>query len=306
MRDHEPLTLRKLRDTDLPAILRILETSEYTHYRFSQDELPGLVARLPGVGAFGTPAGRLARVTQGSLRAFLLTNWLVPPSTWIGGFGVSWGEGARFANYLTALLTPLARLVAARGGIELYYSGSDLESDWLRGTLEGLGFTLKSLLRSYDKEDFAIPAEGSHSVRVRPFVPADVAGLVAIEDLSFAPLWRHDAAGFLEVAATYPYFVVAEDEYGIAGYQYNAVDVGTGYLVRIAVHPRAEGQGVGTRLMAEAVRYFREQHVWKIVLNTEEANTRAQMLYERFGFHQVPQRGFVLGADVARLAGMSR
>jgi [ribosomal protein S18]-alanine N-acetyltransferase len=306
MRDHEPLTLRKLHDTDLPAIRRILETSEYTHYRFSQDELPRLLARLPSVGAFGMPAGRLARVTQGSLRAFLLTSWLVPPVTWIGGFGVSWGEGARFADYVTALLPPLAGLVAAQGGMELYYSGSDLESDWLRGTLEGLGFTLKSLLRSYDKEDYAIPAEGSQSVRVRPFVPADVAGVVAIEDLAFAPLWRHDAAGFLEVAATYPYFVVAEDDYGIAGYQYNAVDMGTGYLVRIAVHPRAEGKGVGTRLMAEAVRFFREQHVWKIVLNTEEANTRAQALYERFGFHQVPQRGFVLGADVARLAGMDR
>ena len=45
------------------------------------------------------------------------------------------------------------------------------------------------------------------------------------------------------------------------GYQYNTVDGGIGYLVRIAVHPTCRGQGVGTRLMAEAVRYFRAHHV---------------------------------------------
>lgn len=298
---HEPLSPRALGPADQPAVRRILETSEYTHYRFNSDELPALLSRLPAVGAFAAPSGTLARVTQGTLRAFLLINWLVPPSAWIGGFGVQWGESAYFADYLHLLLPALAERAIAHGAHTLYYSGNDYDMDWLREPLESQGFELVSLLRSYDKEDYAVPSEGNQRVRVRPFTPTDTPGVVAVENLTFDQLWRHDAASFLEVADTYPYFVVAEDDQGIVGYQFNTIDAATGYLVRIAVHPRVEGQGVGTRLMAEAVHYFHRHNVWKIVLNTEETNTRAHRLYEWFGFHRIPAHGFVLAHDLASL-----
>jgi len=134
---------------------------------------------------------------------------------------------------------------------------------------------------------------------VRPFTPDDVASVLTVEQACFAPLWQRDAADILDVAETYPYFVVAEDERGILGYQFNTMDAVTGYLVRIAVHPRAWGTGVGTRLMAEAVRYFQQRRVWKIVLNTEEENYRAHALYQWFGFQLIEPRGFVLGREIA-------
>lgn len=299
MLNNEALSLRDLESTDVNRVRRILETSEYIHYRFGPEELPRLIGRLPAVGAFSVPSGRLARITDPGLRAFMLVNWLVPPSAWIGGFGVTWSEGNRFGDYFDLLLPKLAERARARGARACYYSGSDLDSDWLRTTFERNGFQLVSLLRSYDKDDFLIPAQGNQSVRVRPFTPADLPGVVAVEDLCFDQLWRHDAANFLDIRTTYPYFVVAEDDQGIAGYQFNTVDSATGYLVRIAVHPRAEATGVGTRLMAEAIRYFQSHHVWKIVLNTEETNTRAHRLYERFGFQLVNPRGFVLGRSLS-------
>jgi ribosomal protein S18 acetylase RimI-like enzyme len=56
---------------------------------------------------------------------------------------------------------------------------------------------------------------------------------------------------------------------------------------------------VGARLMAEAVRYFQREGAWKIVLNTEETNTRAHRLYEWFGFYLIRPRGFALGLQLA-------
>ncbi len=299
MPPQDDLNVRALDGGDLAAVRRILDTSDYLHYRFDPHELSRLLGRDPAVGAFAEAPDRLALVTLGTLRAFLLINWLVPPSAWIGGFGVTWSEGERYRRYLDALLPPLARAARDKGAHTLYYSGSDLDNDWLRDALEARGFLLDSLLRSYDKEDYRIPWPGNTAVRVRPFVPADAPAVVVVENLCFPQLWRHDVASFLEVAESYPYFVVAEDDDGICGYQYNAVDASTGYLVRIAVHPRVEGQGVGTRLMAEAVRYFERHRVWKIVLNTEETNTRAHALYERFGFHRIEQVGFVLALPLA-------
>lgn len=293
------LAVRELLAADLGAVRRLLDTSEFTYYRFTPDELSRTLGARPAVGAFTVPAGPLGRVTGGTLQAFLLVNALVAPSAWLGGFGVVWSEGPRFAEHLDLLLPALERAVARHGGRILYYSGTDLDTDWLRGTMEARGFGLVTTLRSYDKYDFAIPSWGNQQVRVRPFGAADVHGTLAVEDAAFEPLWRYDAAGFGEVAETYPYFVVAEDEQGIVGYQFNAVDDGQGYLVRIAVHPRAAGQGIGTRLMAEAVRYFMGHRVRKIMLNTEEKNHRAHRLYEWFGFHLVHARGFVLGRDIS-------
>ena len=73
----------------------------------------------------------------------------------------------------------------------------------------------------------------------------------------------------------------------------------TGYLVRIAVHNRAQGRGVGVRLLAEAVEYFARAGVTRILLNTQEDNVRAHRLYEWFGFDRVEPSGFVLGRPIA-------
>jgi [ribosomal protein S18]-alanine N-acetyltransferase len=293
------LHLRPLDGSDLSGVQRILETSEYTYYHFGFEELPGLLDRLPAMGAFADSNLVRPYLPKADLKAFLLVNWLVPPSAWLGGFGVPWGEGKDSDRYLDLLLPKVEELAATAGARTLYYSGHDLDSDWLRAPLESRSFRLRGVLLSYDKDDFTIPDQGNTEVTIRPFAPPDVAGTVAIENLAFQQLWRHDADSFLQVRQTYPYFVVAEDEEGIVGYQYNTVDADIGYLVRIAVHPRAQGQGIGTRLIAEAVRYFATHRVHRIVLNAEETNRRAQSLYLRFGFHPVCTRGFVLEREIA-------
>ncbi|HEX8996683.1 MAG TPA: GNAT family N-acetyltransferase [Ktedonobacterales bacterium] len=306
MISHETLTLRALRHTDVAQARRILDTSEYVHYRFSPDDLGRLIELYPGVGAFSGAPGPLGRVMGGSLQAFMQVNEMTPPCAWIGGFGVTWSQGERYRDYLELLLPQLKEALLTREVQRLYYSGADYDSDWLREPLEALGFSLTSLLRSYDKSDYAIPSEGNQQITVRPFRLEDAEPLAELEKLCFDDLWRHDARAFIEAARLYPYFVVAEDDEGIVGYQFNVVDMKIGYLVRIATHPRAWGKGVGTRLMAEAVRYFQREGAWKIVLNTEEANVRAHRLYEWFGFYLTRPRGFALGLSLTGATGGAR
>jgi ribosomal-protein-alanine N-acetyltransferase len=299
MSDESKLTIRRLNARDFDAVARIATESDYVYCRFDQRELGRILTALPAVGVFTAPPGPLGRVTGGTLHAFLLVNQLAPPSSWIGGFGVPHGEARHVQAHLARLLPALEADAAQRGAQHLYYSGGDTDNDWLAPALTERGFTLVTLLRSYDKIGYQIPSHGAQDVRVRPFQPADLDGLLAVEELAFDQLWRYDAPGFLDIAREYPYFVVAEDEVGVSGYQFNALDQATGYLVRIAVHPRARGRGVGVRLLAEAVDYFAGAGVMRIVLNTQEDNTRAHRLYEWFGFERVEPSGFVLGRPIA-------
>ncbi len=279
--------IRRLDGGDVAAVERIYQNSEWVSAHFIPAEVPRLLSRQPAVGAFdGT--GR-------HLLAFLLATSLIPPCAWFGGFGVAWPEHRQWRYLLDALLPRWRDLACMQGATHIYYSGFDPDNDWLREPLLAHSFRPLMLLRSYDKLDYACPSQGNQEVLIRDFVPGDLPALLDVEEAAFAPLWRHDAAEFLDIAAEYPFFVVAVTPKGeIAGYQFSSCDGDRGFLVRIAVHPRHQGQGIATRLMAESMRYFAVQHVSRILLNTEDANTRAHRLYEWFGFELVEPRGYVM------------
>jgi ribosomal-protein-alanine N-acetyltransferase len=75
-------------------------------------------------------------------------------------------------------------------------------------------------------------------------------------------------------------------------------DPGHGQLIRIAVHPLWQGKGLGSRLMAEAIRFFQAAGVRHITLNTQEENERAQQMYRRFGFRLVGQEATALWREL--------
>ncbi len=276
--------IRLLTIADIAAVTRLLSTSEYIYQRFTFEELPMLLKKYPAVGLFH----------GSSLQSFLISQTVSAPSAWIGGYGVSWTESRSYITMLDTLLAQLTPHLIKRGVRHVYYSGNDLDNDWLRNILLARDFKLHRLLYAYDKVDFNIPSEGNRLVKVRPVEFADIPALLAIEDVCFEDFWRYDAFSFEDIMATHPYFVVAEWQGRVIGYQFNALDDEFGYLVRIAVHPSASGKGIGVRLMSEAITFFKQANVLRIMLNTQEDNTHAHRLYEWFGFVRVPQIGFVL------------
>ncbi len=280
----ESVQVRPLTSNDLPLVLRLLNTSEYTYQRFGLEELPMLLKHYPAVGMF----------SGDSMRGFLLSQTVNPPSAWIGGFGVSWTESRLYTSILDTLLEHLATPLIKRGARYLYYSGNDMQNDWLRDVLLMRGFALHRLLYAYDKYDYNVPATGNQAVQLRPVEKRDIPALLAIEEACFEDLWRYDALSFEDIATTHPYFVVAELNSNVVGYQFNALEDDAGYLVRIAVHPSVSGQGVGVRLMSEAIAFFKQEHILRIMLNTQDDNVRAHRLYEWFGFVRINQVGFVL------------
>ncbi|GCE24906.1 hypothetical protein KDA_03900 [Dictyobacter alpinus] len=277
--------VRLLRPEDIQAIERLLRTSEYVYQRFTLNELPSLLARYPAVGLWN----------DSTLYGFLLSQIINPPLAWFSGFGVSWTESKNYVAVLGTLLDELYVQLQAKGVQFLHYSGNDSDNDWLRSLLLGRGFIPYRSLYSYDKFDYKIPSEGNQEVTIRPVdLKRDLSELLRIEAACFEDLWRYDPISFQDIAATHPYFVVVELAGQVVGYQFNALDDDFGYLIRIAVHPSAGSKGIGTRLMAEAIHFFEQARVSRIMLNTQEDNYHAHHLYEWFGFLRLQQKGFVL------------
>ena len=61
-----------------------------------------------------------------------------------------------------------------------------------------------------------------------------------------------------------------------------------GYLQRLAVSPQAQGHGIGTALILDALRWSRRHNVRRLVVNTQIGNLGALRLYRTHGFTDAP------------------
>ncbi len=189
------------------------------------------------------------------------------------------------------LLPPIVHALRARGVELLFYTGAE---EWLLRGLYASGFHLEETLLLLQKTDFAVPGGGNRAVDVRPAEDADLPGLLAVDGAAFVPMWQIAGEAFLRYLDRCPFFVVAELDGAVVGFAYAYLVGRHGHLSRIAVHPRYGGRGIGTRLLAEAIRFFQREQVFGITLNTQADNHRARRLYERFGFQVVGREAWVV------------
>lgn len=88
-------------------------------------------------------------------------------------------------------------------------------------------------------------------------------------------------------------FLVAEDEERITGFQYGFVNYYKvdgrknyfGYLDTLVVSNNYRGRGVGTRLIQEAIRWFKRRGLGWAVLQVDDKNDAAVRLYKKISFY---------------------
>ncbi|NLE76229.1 MAG: GNAT family N-acetyltransferase [Chloroflexi bacterium] len=146
------------------------------------------------------------------------------------------------------------------------------------------GFTLAEEVVELKKDDWRSPSLGNPQVQVRPASPADLSALLTLDEAAFTPLWRNDPETFRRYLTKAGCFTLAELAGEPLGYLTAFTQTAGAYVVRLAVHPLWHGQGVGTRLLAQALATFGRQGVSPVLLNTQQGNQRAKRLYAWFGF----------------------
>lgn len=277
-------TVRQATQADRDRLGRLLGEAKRVMLRFGIDNLAGHLTREPFLLAEET--GRLkgflafvvARRSHASLSAAgLADDWSI--ALWLDRLL------PRCLTYLRACEIP-----------SLSYIGS---APWLTEPLQGSGFHLLSHIVGYEKLGPMVPQAGNQTVVVRAVRPADFPALVALDALAFHPLWRNSVETLGYWMETLPHFVVAVAREQAVGYGYSSMEGPShGHLIRMAVHPAWQGQGIGTRLAVEAMRFFQQSGAGRITLNTQEENEQAQRLYCRFGFRLIGREAVALWRDL--------
>jgi ribosomal protein S18 acetylase RimI-like enzyme len=110
--------------------------------------------------------------------------------------------------------------------------------------------------------------------------------VLEVDNKAFEQFWQFDSFSLKEARRATPTnrFTVCRGNNGVIGYAVTGRAAGRGYLQRLAVDPVAQGQGVGTALVNDCIRWLHRKGASLALVNTQERNHRALDLYERLGF----------------------
>jgi ribosomal-protein-alanine N-acetyltransferase len=128
-------------------------------------------------------------------------------------------------------------------------------------------------------------------VVVRPAASHDIAGVVAIEEESFADPWSarafRDALGNTAV-----YFACAtlSDEDRVVGYVVAWFAADQGEIANIAVEAAGRRKGIGAELLDAALVEGKSRGAEAIFLEVRDSNTSARALYRSRDFEEVGRR----------------
>ncbi|MDH7485160.1 MAG: GNAT family N-acetyltransferase [Anaerolineae bacterium] len=264
---------------DVPRVLMLLESALRQYLSFGREDLPYFLAqnKVWLADAADTLWGFVCITSRASsladLRALALIN------------------GWRVDTGLQTLLTPAIGDLRVQGTTALVCLGS---AAWLVPPLQRAGFRLVDRIVYLERPAATAWPPSEPRASLRPIGQADLDTLIALDHSAFTTLWHFDRGHFMELLVTSSRSVIAESAGQAVGYAISYVLGEIGFIVRLAVHPDYQGQGVGSQLLADALHHCRQAGAVTIRLNTQESNIASHRLYGHFGFQRTGRRVPVL------------
>lgn len=168
------------------------------------------------------------------------------------------------------------------------------------GPFLAAGFRVHERLHLLSRDLADVPTE--RIPPTRPGLPWDRRAVLEVDHAAFASFWWFDAAMLREARRATPSsrYRVAVRDGAVQGYAVTGRAGNRGYLQRLAVHPRAQGVGLGRGLVLDAFAWLVRRGSTVVMVNTQEANERALELYEGLGFARHPDGLVVLSCETAR------
>ncbi len=165
-------------------------------------------------------------------------------------------------------------------------------ADWFQRLLRTEGFEVvgqvEVLVWRNQPLPKILPVEGA---RLRPMVAHDLAAVGQVDAQAFGPFWRMAPSSF-EIALSHSVWATVVEDLTtgqILGFQISTPSPLGGHLARLAVHPRAQGRGVGRWLVGDVLSFFKRNRAEQVTLNTQGDNARALALYEKMGFRKTEE-----------------
>lgn len=220
--------------------------------------------------------------------------------------GTSWLRLAALDNAVEAeeVLVPLWQAVCEglrkEGATAAYVL---LLNPWLDEILPQMNlFPHEDVVTLYRNSLHLPPAPEVPELTIRDAYLEDANLLTRIDHEAFVAPWQMSPDDMRQALRQAASSTIIAWEGEPLGYQISTRHQTSGHLARIAVHPDAQGRGLGAVLLDETLRRFLRRGVRAITVNTQASNDHSQRLYQRYDFRR---NGFDLRVYRADLAGQN-
>lgn len=262
---------RPARSTDAKAIQRLLTHEFYSHTH---------VDWYHPLDWLGTPSF-VVQEEDDTLTGCLAITADPAPAAWVRVAALSYTADPQ--PRLSALLEKALPPLREAGVNQIVWMST---KRWPDRLLPALGFQKINWLEAYEKDTLDVPPHTAVSdVHIRPILPEDFTALAQLEARAFAPLWRHSTRALHRGWRKAFSFDVAWQHGRVVGFQHSVLGPDNGaHLARITIDPAVQGHGVGTTLLAHAIRGYQKADLRRVTLNTQQDNITSHHLYQKFGF----------------------
>lgn len=132
-----------------------------------------------------------------------------------------------------------------------------------------------------------VEAPRDMGVGIRPAIINDLPRIMEIERLTFGGQWDY----YQFRASLDDVFLLAVDAVTADIVAFLVACCCTvarrGFILRVAVHPDYQGQGIATQLLQEAFEKLKKKDLDEVELDVDIVKNRAMRLYEKLGFRVV-------------------
>ena len=282
----EILEVRVAKKSDAPAITRLLNSAQLTHFHVDW-RLP--VDWLGEAGFVVVPQGKDLSIAaqvptlllpREQMLACLAVTADPLPAAWVRLSAVSSELDSTMA--LTEMFAVVEEYLQETAVTEVGWLVLD---PWPIAALPDLGFEQVNVIEMYVKDNLDLPEiEPVPDLVIRPVERGDFEELEALETAVFEPLWRFSKETLMIARREAVSFDVAFLGDRLVGYQISSGGRFGVHLVRLTIAPDLHGQGIGTAIFGHAIEEYQRRGYQHITLNTQVDNAASHRLYEKFSF----------------------
>ena len=163
--------------------------------------------------------------------------------------------------------------------------------DWMVSALERWSFIYKQAIVVLEwSGEFPQSPDLKSVCDIRLANTNDLSNIVDIDFQAFDPLWQNPFEAIKKAQSQAAYFTVAVKDEKVVGYQLSTAILGTAHLARLAVLPAMQTKGIGKTLVMDMIKYFNQNGIHNITVNTQNDNVASLTLYNKIGFKMLDEQ----------------
>ncbi|MBI1281901.1 MAG: GNAT family N-acetyltransferase [Anaerolineaceae bacterium] len=168
--------------------------------------------------------------------------------------------------------------------MDIHTVGLLIVSEWMSRYAPAMGFQFGEEIITLARSGLEIPTALPNRPRIRVAEMRDIPQLAALDQAAFEPPWQMSLYDLRQAYRIASSCTVAVKDERILGFQVSTFFFDGAHLARLAVHPHAQGQGVGGTLLGDLLERYARRGIRMMTVNTQESNLQSRRLYDRFGF----------------------